>query len=274
MRVSPQRHRDTAQRHEATSRVSVSLWLIAEWGRVMRVKKRLRVYAALLGLASLLALAVVQLPASSAQRRGPPTDAPAYRVRAYGARGDGKTVDTPSVNRAIEAAAAMGGGTVHFPAGTYLCFSIRLKSNVTLHLEQGATILAADPEKDKGRYDEPEPNEWDMYQDFGHSHWQNSLIWGINVENVSITGPGLIDGRGLTRRSPRPRRPLNPGDTPTTLGGGQARPVSPLGEDLPHDAMAGLGNKAISLKLSRNVTLRDFSILNRSEERRVGKECR
>lgn len=231
----------------------------------MKVTKRLRVYAALLGLASLLALAAVQDNASAQQRaaRAQPNDAHVYSVRAYGARGDGKTVDTPSVNRAIEAAAATGGGTVHFPAGTYLCFSIRLKSNVSLHLDAGATILAADPEKDKGSYDTPEPNEWDMYQDFGHSHWQNSLIWGINVENVSIDGPGLIDGRGLTRRSPRPRRPLQAGDTPTTLGGGQAaRPVSPLGEDLPHDAMAGLGNKAISLKLSRNVTLRDFSILN------------
>ncbi len=231
----------------------------------MRVKKLLPVYAALLGLASLLALAAVQDNAAAQRRtaRTQPNDALVYSVRAYGARGDGKTVDTPSVNRAIEAAAAMGGGTVHFPAGTYLCFSIRLKSNVSLHLDNGAIILAADPEKDKGSYDQPEPNEWDMYQDFGHSHWQNSLIWGINVENVSIYGHGLIAGRGLTRRSPRPRRPLQAGDTPTTLGGGQpARPVAPLGEDLPHSAMAGLGNKAISLKLSRNVTLRDFSILN------------
>lgn len=233
----------------------------------MKMKRQARLYAALLGLASLLALASVQDHASAQRRaaaRAQPNDAAVYSVRAYGARGDGKTLDSGAVNRAIEAAAAMGGGTVHFPAGTYLCFSIRLKSNVALHLEHGATILAADPEKDKGGYDQPEPNEWDMYQDFGHSHWQNSLIWGINVENVSITGPGLIDGRGLTRRSPRPRRPLQAGDTPTTLGGGQptARPVAPLGEDLPHSAMAGLGNKAISLKLSRNVTLRDFSILN------------
>ncbi|HWW76710.1 MAG TPA: glycosyl hydrolase family 28 protein, partial [Pyrinomonadaceae bacterium] len=72
-----------------------------------------------------------------------------------------------------------------------------------------------------------------------------------------------IDGRGLTRRSPRPRRPLQAGDTPTTLGGGQAaRPVSPLGEDAPPESMNGLGNKAVALKLSRNVLLRDFSILN------------
>lgn len=229
---------------------------------------RLRLFAAVaLTLSACLLILDGNGAASSAQRRiaagTRPDDAAVYNIRAYGARGDGKAVDTPAVNRAIEAAAAAGGGTVHFPAGTYLCFSIRLRSNVSLRLDSGATILAADPEKDKGSYDQPEPNEWDMYQDFGHSHWQNSLIWGIGVENVSVYGPGLIDGRGLTRRSPRPRRPLQSGDTPTTLGGAQAaRPVSPLGEDLPHDAMKGLGNKAISLKLSRNVTLRDFSILN------------
>ena len=45
--------------------------------------------------------------------------------------------------------------------------------------------------KSKGSYDLPEPNEWDMYQDFGHSHWKNSLIWGIGLENVAIVGPGL-----------------------------------------------------------------------------------
>ena len=57
-----------------------------------------------------------------------------FDVRAFGATGDGKTVDTPSINRAIETAAAAGGGTVLFPAGTYLCFSIHLKSYVDLYL--------------------------------------------------------------------------------------------------------------------------------------------
>jgi polygalacturonase len=193
----------------------------------------------------------------------PGTRAKVYDVRAFGAKGDGKNLDSPAINKAIEAAAAAGGGTVSFPAGTYLSVSIRLRSNITLQLEHGATILAADPIPGKIAYDLPEPNEWDMYQDFGHSHWQNSLIWGIGLENVSIVGPGLINGKGLTRRSPRARRVNQPGDRPVTLGGQTgAVPQAPLGEDDDPKVMNGLGNKAISLKASRNVLLRDFSILN------------
>jgi polygalacturonase len=186
-----------------------------------------------------------------------------FDTRSFGAKGDGKTLDTRAINKAIDAAAAVGGGTVIFPAGTYLSISIRLKSNITLQLDQGATILAADTVHGKVSYDLPEPNEWDMYQDFGHSHWQNSLIWGIGLENVGIVGPGLINGNGLTRRSPRARRVNQPGDRPVTLGGqAGARPQAPLGEDDDPGVMNGLGNKAISLKLCRNVLLRDFSILN------------
>ncbi|HTZ21941.1 MAG TPA: glycosyl hydrolase family 28-related protein, partial [Opitutaceae bacterium] len=122
-----------------------------------------------------------------------------HNVRSYGASGDGQTLDTAAINRAIETAAAAGGGTVFFPAGTYLSFSLRLRSNIALHLDQGATLLAASPAAGHGCYDEAEPNEWDQYQDFGHSHWHNSLIWGENLENIAITGLGRIDGKGLTR---------------------------------------------------------------------------
>jgi len=189
-----------------------------------------------------------------------------FDVKAYGAKGDGKTVDTDAINKAIEAAAATGGGMVRFPAGAYLSFSIRLKSNIALYLDAGATILAADPAEAKGAYDLPEPNEWDMYQDFGHSHWQNSLIWGVGLHDVSILGPGMIYGKGLTRRGPGPRAEARPGDSPVSLGGGRpgARPQTPLGEGAQrnqNNSMDGQGNKAIALKLCRNVTLRDISIL-------------
>src|SRR2546423_7037094 len=70
-----------------------------------------------------------------------------YDVRAFGAKGDGKELDTPAINKAIDAANAAGGGTVRFPAGDYLSVSIHLKSNVSLYLDQGATIVAADPKE-------------------------------------------------------------------------------------------------------------------------------
>jgi polygalacturonase len=154
-----------------------------------------------------------------------------YNVKDFGATGDGKTLDTEPINKAINAAADAGGGTVYFPAGTYASYSIHLKSHIRLFIDQGATILAAQSIAGKSGYDEPEANKWGdtlKYQDFGHSHFHNSLIWGENLEDISITGPGTIYGKGLTRNTPRR-----------------------LGE----------GNKAIALKLCRNVTLKDFTIL-------------
>ena len=192
-----------------------------------------------------------------------------HDVRTPGAKGDGKTLDTAAIQRAIDAAAAEGGGVVILPAGDYLSFSIRLRSHVGLRLEHGAILRAATPGKHAGAYDAPEDNPWDMYQDFGHSHWRNSLIWGENVEHVSITGPGRIQGDGLTRRGPGPRRPERPGDTPTTLkdAADASRAVDPEGKGVKKSAdefesMIGEGNKAIALKLSRHVILRDFTIVN------------
>jgi polygalacturonase len=156
-----------------------------------------------------------------------------FDVTSFGAKGDGSTLDTPAINKAIDAAAAAGGGTVLFPAGSYLCYSIHLKSNVSFYLGAGATIVAADtPASGSNGYDAAEPNQWDHYQDFGHSHWHNSLIWGEGIHNISIEGPGRIWGKGLSR-----------GTGDTALG-------------------AGVGNKSISLKNCRHVTLRDISILH------------
>ncbi len=95
-----------------------------------------------------------------------------YDVTSFGAKGDGKTVDTPSINKAIEAAASAGGGSVVFPAGTYPCYSIRLKSHVELALSSGSVIVGADSQLDKGGpgYDLAESNApWESFQDFGHN---------------------------------------------------------------------------------------------------------
>ncbi len=123
-----------------------------------------------------------------------------YDVRTYGATGDGKTIDSPAIDKAIETAAAAGGGTVLFPSGVYASYSIRLKSNIALYLEQGATILAASTslEGTASGYDPAEPKQpWESYQDYGHNHWHNSLIWGESINNFAILGPGLIWGEGV-----------------------------------------------------------------------------
>ena len=183
-----------------------------------------------------------------------------FDVTAFGAKGDGKSLDTPAINKAIDAAAAAGGGTVYLSAGTYRCFSIRLKSNVALYLDQGATILAADPSDKDGQYDAPEPNQWDQYQDFGHSHWHNSLIWGENLENISILGPGRIWGKGLVRSGAQSRTKQQN----EALGNAASDPgAGPFGYPNPRDAVeSGWGNKSISLKLCHNVIIRDISILH------------
>ena len=77
--------------------------------------------------------------------------ASAVSVRDTGAAGDGKTLDTDAVNKAIDQVAAAGGGTVEFPAGTYLCYSIHLKSHITLQLDNGCIIKAAEAAADDAR---------------------------------------------------------------------------------------------------------------------------
>lgn len=207
----------------------------------------------ILQAAGLLALPTVAL----AQDAKPAS----FNVRDFGAKGDGASLDTAAINKAISAAAAAGGGTVLFPAGQYLSFSIRLQSRVGLYLGHGATLLAADPAVHAGAYDEAEPNPWDSYQDFGHSHWHNSLIWGEDLEQISITGPGRIHGQGLTHAGPGPRRAGKPGDMPLSLNGADPHKEQVSAADY-GKAMIGKGNKAIGLKNCRHVLLRDFSILH------------
>jgi polygalacturonase len=154
---------------------------------------------------------------------------PWFDVRRFGARGDGRTIDSPAINRAVDAAAAHGGGTVFFPPGTYASYSVRLKSNVSLHIGHAATLLAAEP-RDGAGFDPPGEGAGNPYQDFGHSHWRASLIWGEGLENIGIGGPGRIDGASLVRNM-----------TP--------------------DSPPGTGDKAIALKLCRNVVIHDLTIV-------------
>lgn len=151
-----------------------------------------------------------------------------YNIKDFGAKGDGVTIDSPAINSAIEEATQNGGGTIYVPAGTYACYSIRLQSNITIQIESGATVLATFPKENEG-YDEAEPNPDNPFQDFGHSHWKNSLFWAIGEHDITICGNGLINGQGLTREESR---------------------------------LAGVGNKALSFKECHNITVKDVAMLN------------
>jgi polygalacturonase len=197
----------------------------------------------------LVAGALLPLPAHAAHL---------FDVREFGAKGDGRTIDSGAFNAAIAAAARAGGGTVLIPAGRYLCFSIELKSRVTIQLAKGAVIEAADPARHPGRYDLPEDYD-QLYQDFGHSHWRNSLIWGEDVEDAAITGPGLIHGLGLTRNGPGARWKTQTGERPLSMKGMTGAQIAALEPDV--TAMRGMGNKAIALRNGRNIRLAGFSML-------------
>jgi polygalacturonase len=166
-------------------------------------------------------------------------------VRTFGARGDGNRIDTAAINAAIAAASRAGGGTVYFPAGTYASYTIRLQSNVTLYLEQGATILAASTPQNgttTGGYDAADPVQpWDAFQDYGHTHWANSLIHGDGIHDVAILGPGMLFGRGLS-------------------SGRSGRSARANDNELPVSGQPGVGDKTIALRNCHNVLLRDFKV--------------
>jgi polygalacturonase len=171
-----------------------------------------------------------------------------FNVRAFGAFGDGRNLDSPAIDKAINACAQSGGGTVLVPAGTYLSGSIHLKSNIHLLIDAGATILGTP--QDMNGYDETEPYTLGGYQDGGHCYFHNSLIWGENLTNVFISGNGTINGGGLVRAD----KILD-----QMCGFDHDGKPGPSATNLPP---VRLGNKAIALKLCRNVLVRDVTIFH------------
>jgi polygalacturonase len=125
----------------------------------------------------------------------------AVDVRNYGAKGDGKTKDTKAVQAAIDACVRKGGGTVYFPAGSFLCGSLHLASGVRLHLDSGAVLLAS---KDKADFDPYEPLGFKNAADSETSFFHHALIWAEDADHIAITGTGTIDGNRKRRGGPKP----------------------------------------------------------------------
>jgi len=120
-----------------------------------------------------------------------------YNIRDFGAKGDGVALDTPAVQAAIDACAKDQGGTVLVPAGLFVIGTVELKSNVTLHLAAGGTLLGS---ADGKQYHAAEaiPLHGDSTLEDGNV----GLIFAVGAHNVTIEGPGTIDGQGAQFLSP------------------------------------------------------------------------
>ena len=142
-------------------------------------------------------LAMAPIPANQATAE-PVPQGRLYDARRFGAAGDGATLDTEAIQQAVDACAAAGGGRVYLQGGAFLSGTIRLKSNVALHVEAGATLLGS---TDIADYPDITPEIVYLYR----ARFTKSLIYAEGVENIALAGRGVIDGQG-------PHFPARPGD--------------------------------------------------------------
>jgi hypothetical protein len=144
-------------------------------------------------------------------------------VRALGARGDGKTLDTAALQGAIDACHAAGGGTVRFPSGTYLTKPIELRSFVTLHLEAGATILGS-----------PRLEDYAIEGvDASGESERAGVVTARGAERVAITGRGTIDGNAMAFHDPTKQHDSGDFDRSLTRQGAGFMPKGVLFDDGP-----------------------------------------
>ncbi len=123
-----------------------------------------------------------------------------YDIRDYGAKGDGKTMCTGSIQKAIDACSKAGGGTVYLPPGTFLSGTIYFKTGVTLRLAAGCTLKGSTSLDDY-------PQTIPAFRSYTDNYTEKSLIYAENVERVAITGAGVIDGQGASFEGPYKVRP-------------------------------------------------------------------
>ncbi|HVI44471.1 MAG TPA: glycoside hydrolase family 28 protein [Chitinophaga sp.] len=114
-------------------------------------------------------------------------------ITSYGAVGDGKTLNTSAIQQAIDACTSQGGGKVRVPSGAWLTGTLLLKSNVTLLVEENATLLGSPDIKD---YQVIDGFRDGLGQQMGYA-----LIGAVDVNNTGITGKGVIDGQGKLVRA-------------------------------------------------------------------------
>ena len=111
-----------------------------------------------------------------------------YNIKDFGAVGDGKTLNTASIQDAVDYCAKAGGGMVYVPPGEFVTGPIFLRSNINFHISEGATLLG---DTNKSRY----PGIQGRWEGIERKTYA-SILTGHNLENISITGRGTIDARG------------------------------------------------------------------------------
>jgi len=114
-----------------------------------------------------------------------------FNILDYKAKGDGITLNTKSIQAAIDACSKSGGGTVWFPAGRYVSGTIYLRSHVTLFLDAGAVLEGSKNLEDY-------PVTISKVRSYSDNYTNKSLIYAEGEENISITGKGMIDGNGAS----------------------------------------------------------------------------
>jgi len=123
-----------------------------------------------------------------------------YDVREFGAEGEGHTLCTDAIQRAVDKCSASGGGIVYLPPGTFLSGTIFMKTGVTLHLDAGCTLKGSTNLRDY-------PVTVPRFRSYTDNYTDKSLIYGEGVERIGITGRGIIDGQGAEFKGPYKVRP-------------------------------------------------------------------
>ena len=147
-------------------------------------------------------------PVAGQPGHDPAAGARVFNIRDFGAKGDGQTLDTAAVQAAIDACHQDQGGTVLVPAGTFVIGTVELKSNVTLHLAAQGTLL--------GSAHGPDYHAVEAIPLAGDSTLADGnvgLLFAVGSENITVEGPGTIDGRGAQFRSPARGEPSPAGIT-------------------------------------------------------------
>jgi hypothetical protein len=168
-----------------------------------------------------------------------------FKVRDYGAVGDGKKVDTAAINKAVKVCSDAGGGQVRFGPGRYLSGTVHLKDNVTLFLEAGATLVGT-TRLDDYQYFTPPANTPEAR--FGK--WHSALILGVGVRNVNILGPGIIDGNKVF--NPRGEEKMR---GPHTIILGNSRNVT-----ISNITIKDSANYAVMIEFSEQVDVRRVKV--------------